>query len=53
MRAPIENGFVLREFVEPSVTPDELQCSRRFRKLARIPYFLFMRWQKAHRLAAS
>ena len=46
MRAPIEHGLQLREFREPSVTPEELQHSHRFRKLARIPYFLFMRWQK-------
>ena len=46
MRPPIEHGFLLREFNEPSVTAEELQHSRRFRKLARIPYFLFMRWQK-------
>jgi 2-polyprenyl-3-methyl-5-hydroxy-6-metoxy-1,4-benzoquinol methylase len=46
IRAPIEHGLLLREFVEPSVTAEELRHSRRFRKLARIPYFLFMRWQK-------
>ena len=46
MRAPLEHGFRLREFHEPSVTPEELQHSHRFRKLARIPYFLFLRWQK-------
>jgi hypothetical protein len=47
MRPPIEHGFLLREFNEPSVTAEELQHSHRFRKLARIPYFLFMRWQKS------
>lgn len=46
MKSPIACGFVLREFCEPSVTDDELKQSRRFLKLARIPYFLFMRWQK-------
>jgi hypothetical protein len=46
MRSPIEHGFLLREFNEPSVTDEELQHSHRFRKLARIPYFLFMRWEK-------
>jgi 2-polyprenyl-3-methyl-5-hydroxy-6-metoxy-1,4-benzoquinol methylase/8-oxo-dGTP pyrophosphatase MutT (NUDIX family) len=46
MLAPLENGLRLREFREPSVTTEELQHSRRFRKLSRIPYFLFMRWQK-------
>jgi len=46
MAAPIARGFVLRHFVEPSVTDEELKQSRRFRKLARIPYFLFLRWEK-------
>jgi ubiquinone/menaquinone biosynthesis C-methylase UbiE len=46
MRAPIEHGLMLREFIELGVTTEELQHSRRFRKLARIPYFLFMRWQR-------
>jgi ubiquinone/menaquinone biosynthesis C-methylase UbiE len=46
MAAPLEYGFALREFCEPGVTGDELKQSRRFRKLARIPYFLFLRWQK-------
>ena len=47
MRAPIERGLRLQEFLEPSVTTEELKKSHRFRKLLRIPYFLFMRWQKA------
>jgi len=46
MLAPIRHGMSLREFGEPSVTSEELQRSHRFGKLARIPYFLFMRWQK-------
>jgi len=44
MAEPIAAGFALREFIEPSVTDEELTKSRRFRKLARIPYFLFLRW---------
>ena len=44
--APLECGFVLRELREPSVTGDELKLSPRFQRLARIPYFLFLRWQK-------
>ena len=40
-------GFVLRDFCEAQPTEDELRESYRFRKLARIPYFLFMRWEKA------
>jgi hypothetical protein len=47
MGAPLSCGFVLRQFQEPSATDFELTQSRRFRKLLRIPYFLFMRWQKA------
>jgi hypothetical protein len=46
MRAPIERGFRLRQFVEPSVTEAELAKSHRFRKLARVPYFLFLRWAR-------
>jgi len=46
MAAPLACGLRLREFQEPSVTNEELQRSRRFRKLERIPYFLFMRWEK-------
>jgi SAM-dependent methyltransferase len=44
MAAPLARGFVLDAFREPSVTAEELALSRRFRKLARIPYFLFLRW---------
>jgi SAM-dependent methyltransferase len=43
---PLARGFVLEEFREPSVTEEELKRSRRFGKLARIPYFLFLRWRK-------
>ena len=39
-------GFLLREFSEAEPTADELKKSDRFRKLTRIPYFLFMRWEK-------
>jgi len=46
MRPPLERGFVLRDFHEPSVNDEERQRSRRFEKLTRIPYFLFMRWRK-------
>jgi ubiquinone/menaquinone biosynthesis C-methylase UbiE len=46
MAAPLERGFALEVFREPDVTDEELQLSRRFRKLARIPYFLFLRWRK-------
>jgi SAM-dependent methyltransferase len=46
LSAPLANGLRLLTFHEPSVTEQELQLSFRFRKLARIPYFLFMRWIK-------
>ncbi len=46
LAAPLAAGFALRQFVEPGVTDEELAKSKRFRKLARIPYFLFLRWEK-------
>jgi len=47
MAPPIEAGLRLRAFKESDVTDAELQHSHRFRKLKRIPYFLFMQWTKA------
>ena len=44
---PLTAGFILREFHEPAATDEERRRSRRFEKLARIPYFIFMRWQKS------
>lgn len=44
--ALLRAGFLLREFREPGVTEEELKKSARFEHLTRIPYFLFMRWQK-------
>jgi len=44
--APLNVGFVLREFREPSATEEDLKKSARFAYLTRIPYFLHMRWQK-------
>jgi SAM-dependent methyltransferase len=46
LAVPLECGLRLREFRESDVTDEELLRSRRFRKLRRIPYFLFMRWSK-------
>jgi ubiquinone/menaquinone biosynthesis C-methylase UbiE len=43
--APIAAGFTLKEFQEPAATADERSRSRRFEKLSRIPYFIFMRWE--------
>jgi ubiquinone/menaquinone biosynthesis C-methylase UbiE len=42
----LRGGFVLRDLCEAEPTADELKKSYRFRKLTRIPYFLFMRWEK-------
>jgi ubiquinone/menaquinone biosynthesis C-methylase UbiE len=46
MGALLEVGFVLREFREPSATEQDLKKSQRFAYLTRIPYFLFMQWQR-------
>ena len=46
IRAPINHDFILRDFSEPVPTAAELNASDRFRKITRIPYFLFMRWEK-------
>jgi 2-polyprenyl-3-methyl-5-hydroxy-6-metoxy-1,4-benzoquinol methylase len=43
----LQAGFVLREFQEPMATEDDLNASARFEHMTRVPYFLFMRWQKA------
>lgn len=42
----LANGLILRDFLEPVPAPEDLGKSPRFERLARIPYFLFMRWQK-------
>jgi len=46
VRPLLERGFLLRDFREPSATPEHLRRSERLRHLTRIPYFLFMSWQK-------
>ena len=38
---------MLREFQEPMATEEELKASARFEPMTRVPYFLFMRWEKA------
>jgi len=43
----LREGLLLRELSEAEPTEDELKKSYRFRKLTRIPYFLFMRWEKS------
>ncbi len=47
LNGAIRAGFVLREFDEPQTTDAELERSPRFVHMKRVPYFLFMRWQKA------
>ena len=47
VRVLLREGFLLRELSEAEPTADELKKSHRFRKLTRIPYFLFMRWEKS------
>jgi ubiquinone/menaquinone biosynthesis C-methylase UbiE len=46
MAAPLAAGFTLREFREPVPNEAEMKMSPRFAKIARIPYFLFMRWSE-------
>lgn len=46
--APLAAGFTLREFHEPAATEEECRLSRRFDKLSRIPYFIFMRWERTN-----
>jgi ubiquinone/menaquinone biosynthesis C-methylase UbiE len=40
-------GFELKEFLEPMATEEEVGQSARFEHMTRIPYFLFMRWQRS------
>jgi ubiquinone/menaquinone biosynthesis C-methylase UbiE len=42
----LKRGFLLRDFREPSATAEHVRQSERLRRLTRIPYFLFMCWQK-------
>jgi hypothetical protein len=46
MKGALEAGFVLRVFQEPTATEDDLRKSNRFEPMMRVPYFLFMRWEK-------
>jgi len=46
MKGALDAGFVLRLFQEPTATEDDLRKSIRFEHMTRIPYFLFMRWEK-------
>lgn len=44
--APLRLGFVLRQFREPAVTQEQIRQSPRMAKINRIPYFLFMLWER-------
>ena len=46
VRPLLTRGFLLRDFREPRATPEHLEKSARLRHLTRVPYFLFMSWQK-------
>jgi hypothetical protein len=46
LAAPLQAGFLLRQFWEPGATEGDLKKSARFEYLTRVPYFLFLRWQK-------
>lgn len=39
-------GFVLRDFREPAVAEEQIRQSPRMAKINRIPYFLFMIWER-------
>lgn len=47
MQGLLRHDFRLRDFQEPVPKIDELGKSKRFERITRIPYFLFMRWEKA------
>jgi 2-polyprenyl-3-methyl-5-hydroxy-6-metoxy-1,4-benzoquinol methylase len=49
MQGAIDAGFVLRAFQEPMATDADLRASARFEPMTRVPYFLFMRWEKTQR----
>ena len=46
MKGALDAGFALRLFQEPMASDDDLRASARFEYMTRVPYFLFMRWQK-------
>ena len=49
MQGAVDAGFVLRVFQEPMATDDDLRAEEKFSHMTRVPYFLFMRWQKPQR----
>lgn len=49
MAGALAAGFELREFLEPMASDEEVRAVPKFVYMARVPYFLFMRWEKAAR----
>jgi SAM-dependent methyltransferase len=44
----LQRGFLLRAFHEPGASAEQVRTSPRLERLNRIPYFLFMTWEKPH-----
>jgi SAM-dependent methyltransferase len=42
----LRRGFILRAFREPGASAEQIRTSPRLERLNRIPYFLFMTWEK-------
>lgn len=49
MAGALAAGFALREFQEPMASDEEVRAVPKFSYMARVPYFLFMRWEKPAR----
>ena len=46
MRGGLTAGFILRTFQEPMATDADVRVAANFEPMTRLPYFLFLRWQK-------
>ena len=46
IKGALDAGFVLRAFQEPMATEADVRAVARFLPMTRVPYFLFMRWEK-------
>ena len=46
MKGAIDAGLVLREFLEPMATEEDIRAVPKFIYMTRVPYFVFMRWEK-------
>lgn len=49
MAGALAAGFALRQFQEPMATDEDVRAVPKFVYMARVPYFLFMRWEKLAR----